>query len=227
MVNVIGSDETKQRLIDAAGQIFADKGFAAATVRDICEKAKANIAAVNYYFGDKQRLYNEAVRHAHCIRGASDAPIWPLDASRECKLRAFIGEMMASMWDHDRPTWELELVMQEMARPTEACVELVKDFIGPKFKVLMSIVDEFFPKGAAATGRHLAAFSVVAQCLLYRFHRPVGKLLVGNAEYASYRVDQLADHIARFSIAGLIAAADAAAVELNAAPNDRREVAVP
>lgn len=208
---MINSDDTKQRLIEAAGQIFSEKGFAVATVREICERAKANIAAVNYYFGDKQRLYNEAVKHAHCMRNALEAPPWPADAKREQKLRAFVGEMMESMWDHERPTWELELIMHEMARPTEACVELVRSFIGPKFAILMSIVDEFFHVGAPLVDRHLAAFSIVAQCLLYRFHRPVGRLLVGDDEYSSFRVEQLADQIARFSIAGLLAVGTASA----------------
>ena len=50
---------------DAAGEIFAERGFDGTTVRDICQRAGANIAAVNYYFGDKQRLYVEAVVQAH------------------------------------------------------------------------------------------------------------------------------------------------------------------
>lgn len=201
-------DDTRQRLIEAAGQVFADKGFQAATIRDICDRAKANIAAVNYYFGDKQKLYNETVQHAHCLRTADEAPNWPADSSAEDKLRGFIGMMMASMWDHERPTWELEIVMHEMAHPTEACVELVRSYIGPKFELLMQIVGEFVPAETPAVERHLLAFSIVAQCLLYRFHRPVGRLLIGESEYASFTVEQLAEHVARFSIAGLRAAAE-------------------
>ena len=49
--------ETRRRLLDAAGEVFAEKGFAKATVREICQKAEANIAAVNYHFGDKEKLY--------------------------------------------------------------------------------------------------------------------------------------------------------------------------
>ena len=56
------SDDTRQRLLQAAGQLFAEKGYEGASVRDICKKAQANFAAVNYHFHDKERLYIEAVK---------------------------------------------------------------------------------------------------------------------------------------------------------------------
>ena len=49
------SSDTEMRVLEAAGEVFADLGYRAATVRQICEKAGANIAAVNYYYGDKER----------------------------------------------------------------------------------------------------------------------------------------------------------------------------
>src|SRR4051812_21343424 len=58
-------DTTKARLLDAAGEEFAEKGFEGATIRSIIERARANIAAVNYHFGDKERLYIQAVIEAH------------------------------------------------------------------------------------------------------------------------------------------------------------------
>jgi TetR/AcrR family transcriptional regulator, regulator of cefoperazone and chloramphenicol sensitivity len=56
---------TRQRLLEAAGEVFADLGFRSATVRDICRRADANIAAVHYHFGDKEQLYAAAVHYAH------------------------------------------------------------------------------------------------------------------------------------------------------------------
>ena len=58
-------DPTKVRLLEAAGEEFAGKGFDAARVRTICERAGANVAAVNYHFGDKEQLYVETVLDAH------------------------------------------------------------------------------------------------------------------------------------------------------------------
>jgi AcrR family transcriptional regulator len=58
-------DKTRQRLLEAAGEIFAEQGFRKATVRDICARADANVASVKYHFGDKEKLYSEILRFAH------------------------------------------------------------------------------------------------------------------------------------------------------------------
>src|SRR5215475_15617031 len=83
--------DTRQRVLEAAGEVFAARGFRAATVREICQRAKANLAAVNYHFGDKERLYAAVLQYTfHC------AEPYPLDlglggeASEEERLRAFI-----------------------------------------------------------------------------------------------------------------------------------------
>lgn len=196
-------DPTRQRLLDAAGQTFAAKGFAATTVRDICRLAGANIAAVNYHFGDKQRLYIEAVKHAHCH---SEAPLtdYATLASPEEKLERFVREMLVKMLDDASPSWHMELVMREMGRPTSACEEVVRSFIGPMFETLTGIVRELLPSGASDRDCHVHAFSVVGQCLMYRFHRPVGRLLVSAAEFQQiWNLDLLTRHITDFSLAGL------------------------
>ena len=46
----------RQRLLDAAGPIFAERGFEGVTVRDLAAEATVNVAAVGYHFGDKVGL---------------------------------------------------------------------------------------------------------------------------------------------------------------------------
>jgi AcrR family transcriptional regulator len=67
-------EETRERVRRAAAQLFADRGFKKVTVRDICRGARANVAAVNYHFGDKNGLYREVLQRAiDTLRATSDA----------------------------------------------------------------------------------------------------------------------------------------------------------
>ena len=92
------TDSTRKRILDAAGPIFAENGYQASTVRDICDQADVNLAAVNYYFGDKERLYLETVKLARQNR-AEEAPLpdWGEDTPTETKLRDFVRTMTTRM----------------------------------------------------------------------------------------------------------------------------------
>src|SRR5436305_15291656 len=88
--------ETRQRLIEAAGEIFAEQGRAAARVRDICDRAGTNIAAINYHFGDKTSLYLECLRHARRYLLSK----YPIDVAKpgngtpEQRLRAYVQTLL-------------------------------------------------------------------------------------------------------------------------------------
>jgi len=68
----MSEDDARTRILNVAGPIFAEKGFQATTIREICGQANVNVAAVNYHFGDKERLYTEAVKRAHQPSGQPD-----------------------------------------------------------------------------------------------------------------------------------------------------------
>jgi AcrR family transcriptional regulator len=200
------TDTTPQRIVEAAGQIFAAKGFEAATVREICTRAEANVAAVNYHFGDKQRLYIEAVKRAHRSRELQfPMPEWEPTATAETKLADFILTLLKRMTSSDSG-WESELMSREISRPTEACAELARESIRPHFAMLNDILAELIP-GTDELERHLTAFSIVGQCLHYKFADPVVRQLVSEAEYQSYDVELLARHITDFSLRSLRARA--------------------
>ncbi len=199
-------DDTRQKLIDAAGQIFSEKGFEATTVREVCQAAGANIAAIHYHFGDKERLYIEAVKHANCQQDVVKFD-WPPGCPPERKLEGMIFHLMEMMLENDSPSWHIELMMRELARPTAACRELVEEFISPMFSQLLEIVTEFFPEGAPLLLRQRMVMSVVAQCLLYRYHRPIGRLLLGEETFQKlFELEFTAQQVLAFSLGGIRAA---------------------
>jgi AcrR family transcriptional regulator len=196
------TDATHQRLLEAAEQIFAEKGFKAASIREICKRADANIAAVNYYFGDKERLYIEAVKYAHrgCTQG-TPFPEWPPDTPAADKLRDFILVMVTRMMQ-PQSVESLQLMMRELAQPTAACVEVVREYIQPMAIKLGGIVAELMP-GTSPRQQAFTAFSIVGQCLFYRHTRAVAALLVGEEEFQKYDVAQVANHITAFTFRAL------------------------
>ncbi len=196
-------DDTRVRLIEAAGEVFAERGFRAATVREICRRAKANVAAVNYYFGDKQRLYEEVLRYAHRSLVERDLPEWPPGTSAEDKLRGFVELMLADMDYEGSPTWKRRLMMREMTDRTEACLNAMHDFIQPRKEALGAILGELLPPSVSEADQNLIALSIISQCMLHRIHWPVVKLMVGDAMFQSFDQARLTDHITRFSLAAL------------------------
>src|SRR5437762_1709857 len=120
---------TRQRLLDAAGEVFADHGFRAATVRDICRRAGANVAAVNYHFGDKEKLYLEVLRESHrCASekyGDVGAAAALSGAKPEEKLRAHVRSFLLRIFDSGRPAWHGRLMSREMIDPSPALDVLV------------------------------------------------------------------------------------------------------
>lgn len=198
------ADDTRQRLLETAGKIFADKGRHAATVREICKLAGVNIAAINYHFGDKERLYIEAVKHAHrCRIEEMPTPDWPEGTPPAVKLRAFIGMMLARMVFDDSPAWQKRLIMRELSEPTEACAELVRDNIRPIANRLMVILKELLPADTPPMQGYLIGFSIVGQCLHYGVNKPIIAILLGEQGLGRLDVDVIADHITRFTLAAL------------------------
>lgn len=196
-------EQTRERLIEAAGEVFAEHGFRAATIRDICQRGKANVAAVNYHFGDKQNLYLEAVKCAHCSGPGLIDVVWPAEWTPQHKLRVFIKKWLEHYLDSSRPSWHMRLMLREMTDPTDACAKLVESYIRPMANTLRGIIRELLPQGHLEHNSMLIGFSIVGQCLFYKVHRPVVELLMGPDEFAKLNIDLLADHIARFSLAAV------------------------
>jgi len=198
-------DDPRDRILAAAGREFAERGFEAATVRDICLAAGVNVAAVNYYFGEKRRLYIESVKHAHRERERQvPEPRWEPGTPPERKLRDFVGNLLERMLGFGQPDWQVRLMLREVLHPTEACRELVEDYIRPHFDGLVSILRELSADSLDDPRLRRVALSVVGQCFLYRAAGDVVGMLVPASERESHHApDRLADHVTSFTLAAL------------------------
>src|SRR5258708_731281 len=116
------SVETRDRLLEAAGEVFAEKGFHRATVREICRRAQADVAAVNYHYYDKEGLYTAALKHYAEVALHKYPPTLDLgrNATANARLRVFIRSLMFRLLDKGRPAWHGKLMAREMFEPTGA-----------------------------------------------------------------------------------------------------------
>jgi AcrR family transcriptional regulator len=196
---------TEQRLLEAAGEIFAEFGYRAATVRQICEKAGANVAAVNYHFRDKEGLYLAVLRSVPDAQ-AEKYPRqsgWSRDAAPEQQLRGYVQTLLQRVFDVGRPGWHAKLLARELAEPTRALDTLLEDVARPLHQELRGIVRRLLGSGATDETVRLGALSVMGQCVYYQYARTVLKHLYPEQGYAVEDIARLTDHITEFSLAGL------------------------
>ena len=202
-------DTTRQRILEAAGEVFAQEGFHRATVRDICAKAGANIAAVNYHFGSKEKLYAQVVRYAH-LCAIVKHPLGlgvPDDAPPERRIHAFVKSMLHRLLDEGRPAWQGKLMSREMAEPTAALDLIVEEQIRPNFAYVYRAVGELLGPRATPGRIRPCVASIVGQCLFYLFGRGVYERLNPDVSLGPQMIDEIAAHITTFSLAGLTATA--------------------
>jgi AcrR family transcriptional regulator len=166
-------------------------------------KSSANLAAVNYHFGDKERLFSESLRQAHCHFDLHEGDFLPDDLEPATALRAVIRMMMANVLDSEPSrAWQYRLVFREMMQPTPGIAFQFHEIIRPRFERMGAILHRIRPD---LQGEALAAhvFSVVGQCLYYRIARTVAADLAGPTAFGHFDVDVLTDHITHFTIAAL------------------------
>jgi len=200
------ADETRHHLLDAAGAVFAEVGFRDATVREICRRAGANIAAINYHFGDKETLYLEVLRYSHGKALEKYPPLMgvPADAPPEKKLRAFVHSLLLRIFDKGPTSWHGKVMLREMIEPTEAMDSLIEERIRPMASQLWQIVSEIMDLPMNDERVRLCSFSVVSQCVFYHHCRPVVTRLIPNElPQDAASIEHLADHIIKFSLAAM------------------------
>jgi len=195
----------RHRILEAAGEIFAECGYRGATVRRICERAGVNIAAINYYFGGKEKLYSEVLRHWHdfaikrypFLLGVSE------EAPVEEQLRAFVRSFLFRTLDKGKPAWFGKLMAREMTEPTPAFERLVREIMQPMDGVLASVIRKIVGPSASEEVIRLCCASIIGQCFYYYNARSIMARLFHRDVSRPEEIEGIADHIMQFSLRGL------------------------
>lgn len=198
------STDTRIRLLEAAGETFARHGFREATVREISRRAGVNVAAVNYYFGDKESLYSAVLNYALSSalkKYPADLDLCP-GATIEARLYAFIRSFLFRVFDEGRPAWHGKLMIREVAQPTSALEQMVEQGIRPLHQCLTGIVREMLGEEVGDEVVRLYVLSIIGQCIAYNIGRQVLTRLYA-LKFDRAEIEGLADHITRFSLSAI------------------------
>jgi len=201
--------ETRERILEAARHLFAERGFEDVTVREISRAARANLALVNYYFGDKLGLYLEVVSQAiAAVREFNSlAMAAPAGSSAEERLRLFVRGLLHRVFEfRGADSWVHRLVQHELSRPTEAATRIMEEAMAPRIRYLADIVTELLscPKKDPRV-MHCVA-SVHGLCLVYSRIVLASQFKAAMPDLASdgpFDVEDAVAHVAAFSLAGI------------------------
>lgn len=196
---------TKQRVLESACSVFANKGYRDANIGEICTLASANRAAVNYYFSDKEELYRQVWRYAYKTATESIPIDGGLDknAPPEDQFRAFIFAALNRIFSKNPAGYLPKLMVREMAEPTEIFEEIFHEIIIPQIDQLFSIIRQLLGDNVSEKLTHLAGISVMSQCMYFSFNKAIRQRHFKEEENLQEIINLLADHITHFSLAGI------------------------
>ena len=189
--------DKREKIILAALEEFVEHGYAGARVRNICERAEVNLAAVNYYFGGKKELYQAVLEFSFnlpdpfdTIREEADKGIDP-----ETLLRNLIGNFLRNT-SAAGPLYRyrFRLIVREMISPGDRFKELFFPALRPRFALLRQAVGQVAGLADDAAELDAATLLVLAQCLFF-FNKPVLSAVTGDADYGMNQAEMIAGRI--------------------------------
>jgi AcrR family transcriptional regulator len=202
---------TSDRLLAAATELFARRGFHGTSIRQIAERAGANVAAGHYHYGSKRGLYLQVLRQQFAAvrqmlerRAVLRSPTALRAAGRD-ELVALLTARIAVMLDvmlGPPPQPHGALMLREMSDPTDALPIIVEEFVRPQMHEMEAVVARLVPRAGRATVQRAAA-SIVGQVLFYRFTMPVMLRLRRRDAYPHGFNRTIARHVVEFSLGGL------------------------
>jgi AcrR family transcriptional regulator len=195
------SELTRERLIAAAREIFSQQGFHGATVREICRRAEANVAAVNYHFGGKDGLLAEVLNFAS-LKALQTANATAADCPK-VRLQLFIHDFIHMLLDEHHASLQCQIMARELADPTPALDQIVRDAVAPLHQFLGELLREIGGKSLSEAQLRRSVYSILGQCMFYRNSHPVLLRLNPKLRYDHKEINAIAAHIAAFSLAGI------------------------
>lgn len=199
---------TKDKILDAATEIFGKEGFKATTIRIIAAAAKVNVAAINYHFRDKEGLYGAVLAKVFDDGFTRFPSRFGFDDgdSPEEQLRAFIRGMfyrLLSSAGWAGGSGRGRLIARELLEPTPAFELILERYIKPHKDVLVGILIGIIGSNPGPSRLMPCAISIIGQCIYYALAAPVIAKISGENQPNEDNLDRLAEFVWLFSLGGI------------------------
>jgi AcrR family transcriptional regulator len=134
---------TRLHILETAGQLFAERGFAEATSKEICTRAGTNMAAINYHFNGRDGLYEAVLIEAHRQLVSIDelVSLASVQSDPRLKLRTFLTHLV-ELGSQPKAPWGFRVVLREALSPSPAMPVMIKRAVLPKAKLLRGLIGE-------------------------------------------------------------------------------------
>lgn len=196
--------DASTRLLEAASEEFARRGFTSARVRSIVDAARVNLAAVNYYFGGKEGLYRATLKHlARQLPPARARVRAPRGRTPEERLRRRVHAILWRLMGDSGPSPLGRILAYEVMDPTGNLESLLEDTMRPEIVRMRAILREFAAGEIDEATLMHAAVGILGQCVLYLYARPAIERISPGLARGGESCRVLAAQITEFALGGV------------------------
>ncbi|HRV80173.1 MAG TPA: CerR family C-terminal domain-containing protein [Planctomycetota bacterium] len=207
--------QTRELLLQAAAELFAERGFDPVTIREIASRAGVRHGGVNYHFRCKRELYLEVLARfgppgnhvasggnpeLHAALRISD----PVEA--EVALRRMVRSHLVTMTEPPNPI-ACGLLEHEIKRPDGPDEQLFRWLVLLRHQALEHLIKVLAPHIDDPARLRLLAMGITSQCMIFRLARPVAYRLIDldpKAIMEDSMIDRIADHIVQTTLQALV-----------------------
>jgi AcrR family transcriptional regulator len=198
--NLNAANQTRERLLEKAENLFAQRGYHAVSVREITAAARCNMASVNYHFSNKKNLYLEVFRsrwipREQRIYAVFEESVDLLEKSTpELVIKALARAYLEGPLSDDEFRRHRQLIVRELNNPTEA-FELAAD-------QTLRLLEFFAPEDVDENNLSFDILSIFGIILYFNYSRPMVSRITGKSYDADFKA-RLIEQMVRFSSYGL------------------------
>ncbi len=198
------------RLLEVAGQVFADQGFERATGKEICERAGMNAAAINYYFGGMEGLYVEVLVEAKERLFSTDDLLTLIagENAAEARLRKLMEVVVTHLSGDATSSWMYRVLGRELISPSPLAEIAGQWQIAKRLALMSSMVGEIMGAPPDHPAVRLGMLNVIGPIvLLFASNAETYRIVVPQLELRPEFATATADYLTAYAIAGLKATA--------------------